>query len=297
MHEVIIRDWLSYLAAERGLSPRTQAAYSRDIVLLSESFPQQSLSTLGGQEIRRALTQLHKAGLSGRSLARVLSAWRGFFTYLLRKKLMSEQNPCSDVRAPQSPQTLPHSLSVDQAARLIDAPMLSHALQVRDRAIAELFYSSGLRLSELASLCWSQLDFQQGGLRVVGKGNKTRVVPMGNAAIIAVQRWLAQQQVSQSVVAQHYIFPGRQLGQHLSQRAIQLRIAYLAQSAGLDEHVHPHMLRHAFASHVLQSSGDLRAVQELLGHEHIRSTQIYTRLDFQHLAKVYDETHPRAKKK
>uniref|UniRef100_E6QSC5 Tyrosine recombinase xerC n=1 Tax=mine drainage metagenome TaxID=410659 RepID=E6QSC5_9ZZZZ len=296
MHHQLIDGWLNYLAAERGLLPLTQNAYARDIGLLSKAHSAQALSDLSSQDIRRLLATLHKGGLSGRSLARVLSAWRSFYAYLVRRH-NAIHNPCDGIRAPRAGQLLPHSLSVEQVMHLIDAPgQEADALSQRDTVMCELFYSSGLRLSELASLRQNQLDLKQGEIRVLGKGNKTRIVPIGKAAVAALTSWLSQQSAN-ALQANDYLFPGRKPGQHLSQRAIELRVAHRAREAQLDEHVHPHMLRHAFASHLLQSSGDLRAVQEMLGHEHIRSTQIYTRLDFQHLAKVYDQAHPRAKKK
>ncbi|MDA8327871.1 MAG: tyrosine recombinase XerC [Betaproteobacteria bacterium] len=296
MHQRLIDGWLNYLAAERGLLPRTQNAYARDIGLLSEAHPAQALNELSSQDIRRLLATLHKGGLSGRSLARVLSAWRSFYAYLVRRH-NALHNPCDGIRAPRAGQLLPHSLSVEQVMHLIDVPgQAASALGQRDTVMCELFYSSGLRLSELASLRQNQLDLKQGEIRVVGKGNKTRIVPIGKAAVAALTNWLSQRSAN-ALQSNDYLFPGRKPNQHLSQRAIELRVAHRAREAQLDEHVHPHMLRHAFASHLLQSSGDLRAVQEMLGHEHIRSTQIYTRLDFQHLAKVYDQAHPRAKKK
>jgi integrase/recombinase XerC len=295
----LIDSWLNYLAAERGLLPRTQIAYARDMALLSTASASsaQALNELSSQDIRRVLAALHKGGLSGRSLARVLSAWRSFYAFLVRRH-NAAHNPCDGIRAPRAGQLLPHTLSVEQVMHLIDVPgHADSALNQRDTVMCELFYSSGLRLSELASLRQNQLDLKQGEIRVFGKGNKTRIVPIGQAAVSALTHWLSHQHAVRAGQSSDYLFPGRKPGQHLSQRAIELRVAHRAREAQLDEHVHPHMLRHAFASHLLQSSGDLRAVQEMLGHEHIRSTQIYTRLDFQHLAKVYDQAHPRARKK
>ncbi len=286
---VLLEAYLMYLSSERGLSCHTLESYARDLRVLFGKIGEASLDALQIQDIRRVLAGLHAQGLSGKSLARTLSAWRGFYRYLAKRHGYSH-NPCEGLRAPKSPRALPKALSPDQTRHLFqaqpDAP-----LQIRDLAILELFYSSGLRLSELAELKLPQLDLISGEVTVTGKGNKTRIVPVGSRAAEALAQWLALRPASTD-----YVFPGRG-GAHLGQRAIELRLKQWAKCAGLEANVHPHVLRHSFASHLLQSSGDLRAVQEMLGHASISTTQIYTRLDFQHLAKAYDAAHPRAKRK
>lgn len=289
MNDSLVDAYLTHLAAERGLSEHTLSNYARDVRLLLQKIDSTALADIRVHDIRRIIATLHAKGLSGKSLARTLSAWRGFYHYLSKRHGYT-LNPCEGLRAPKYARTLPRSLSVEQVGRLLDAPDES-PLAIRDNAMFELFYSSGLRLSELATLKLAQVDLTQAEVTVFGKGNKTRLVPLGNQAILAMNRWLAQREI-----AGDYIFPGRH-GGHLTQRAIELRLKSRADQVGLDAKVHPHVLRHAFASHLLQSSGDLRAVQELLGHASISSTQIYTQLDFQHLAKTYDQAHPRAKKK
>jgi integrase/recombinase XerC len=247
-------------------------------------------------QIRRFVAQLHAQGLSGRSLGRMLSAWRGFFAWLGQRSLVAA-NPCEGVRPPKSPRLLPKALSVDEAAALLapddeNDPLLA----ARDAAIFELFYSSGLRLAELAALDVEVLEgvLLEGEVRVVGKRSKARIVPVGARAREALAVWrVAREQLAAE--GERALFVSRR-GVRLSHRAIQVRLGRQALRAGMPRHVHPHMLRHSFASHVLQSSGDLRAVQEMLGHASIASTQVYTHLDFQHLAKVYDAAHPRAKR-
>ncbi|WP_369802422.1 tyrosine recombinase XerC [Sulfuriferula sp. AH1] len=289
MNIALVDAYLTHLAAERGLSAHTISNYAREVRLLLDNSGAIALADLRAHDIRRIIATLHARGLSGRSLARTLSAWRGFYHYL-DKRHGYTHNPCEGLRAPKHARTLPRSLSVEQVAHLLDSPDDS-ALAVRDNAIFELFYSSGLRLTELATLKLTQLDLIQGEVNVTGKGNKSRLIPLGGHAITALRRWFAQRTDTGD-----YVFPGRN-GKHLSQRAIELRLKHRAEQIGLDTKVHPHVLRHAFASHLLQSSGDLRAVQELLGHASISSTQIYTQLDFQHLAATYDQAHPRARKK
>lgn len=289
MNIALVDAYLTHLAAERGLSAHTISNYAREVRLLLDNSGAIALADLRAHDIRRIIATLHARGLSGRSLARTLSAWRGFYHYLDRRHGYTH-NPCEGLRAPKHARTLPRSLSVEQVAHLLDSPDDS-ALAVRDNAIFELFYSSGLRLTELATLKLTQLDLIQGEVNVTGKGNKSRLIPLGGHAITALRRWFAQRTDTGD-----YVFPGRN-GKHLSQRAIELRLKHRAEQIGLDAKVHPHVLRHAFASHLLQSSGDLRAVQELLGHASISTTQIYTQLDFQHLAATYDQAHPRARKK
>jgi integrase/recombinase XerC len=244
-------------------------------------------------QIRRYVAQLHARGLDGRSIARMLSAWRGFYRYLARDHGFSA-NPCVGIRAPKSAKRLPHALSPDESGRLM-AMDDDSALALRDKAMFELLYSSGLRLSELTSLAPGDVDSADGTVRVTGKGGKTRVIPVGRHALAAVQAWLVQRS-DITRKGETALFVNRN-GGRLGPRAVQLRLKQWAVKSGLDSSVHPHMLRHSFASHVLQSSGDLRAVQEMLGHASISTTQVYTQLDFQHLAKVYDAAHPRAKRK
>jgi integrase/recombinase XerC len=222
----------------------------------------------------------------------MLSAWRGFFDYLVKQHSFSS-NPCIGMRAPKSAKSLPQALSADQAVQLVDVKE-DDLLSLRDHAILELFYSSGLRLAELVSLNFNTLDLANGTITVTGKGSKTRIVPVGSHAIYAIQTWLT----ARSGIAtpdQPALFITKQ-GNRITPRAIQYRLKEWAIKQGINSDVHPHMLRHSFATHVLQSSGDLRAVQEMLGHANISTTQVYTHLDFQHLAKVYDQAHPRAKK-
>ncbi len=297
------RDYLSYLTHERRLSANTTASYRRDIdelirltgQLTSQLTGGENLGTLQSHQIRRLVAQLHARGLDGRSIARMLSAWRGFYHYLIRDRGF-KINPCMGVRAPRTARRLPHALSPDEASRLMNITEDS-ALALRDKAICELFYSSGLRLAELTSLALGDIDAADGTVRVTGKGGKTRVVPVGRHALAAVAAWLPQRAaMAREGEAEGALFIGRH-GSRLGVRAVQLRLKHWALTQGLNSPLHPHMLRHSFASHVLQSSGDLRAVQEMLGHASIATTQVYTQLDFQHLSKVYDAAHPRARRK
>lgn len=293
MHK-LLNDYLDFLHFERGLSEHTRNNYQRDVgVLLAKH--DQNLKSLTPQEVRRIIASLHGQGMSGRSIARMLSSWRGFFNYLVLHH-QYPANPVIGLRAPKAAKSLPHALSIEQTAKLLelegDAPMV-----VRDRAILELFYSSGLRLSELVGLNLDRLDLREGLVTVIGKGNKTRMVPLGSKAIVALSDWLAlRPQWLMKHPDETAVFISQQ-GRRLHGRSIQVRINDWAIKQGLHSHVHPHMLRHSFASHVLQSSGDLRAVQEMLGHANISTTQVYTHLDFQHLSKIYDAAHPRARKK
>ena len=288
-----LRDFLGHLASERRLSANTVLNYARDIAALLELAEDTPLAKLQIQHIRRFVSQLHARGLDGRSLARMLSAWRGFYRYLARDHGYTS-NPCVGLRAPKSKKTLPQALSPDEAGRLMQIPG-DDALATRDKAIFELFYSSGLRLSELTSLAPTDINFSDATVRVTGKGAKTRVVPVGSHAITAVKTWLKERELLVKEGGDA-LFVNRN-GTRLTPRAIQYRMKQWAIKLGLASDVHPHVLRHSFASHVLQSSGDLRAVQEMLGHASISTTQVYTHLDFQYLAKVYDAAHPRAKKK
>ena len=249
-------------------------------------------SALTTAHLRRGLMQLHVQNLAPRSIARTLSGWRSFYAWLAKKGAITA-NPADTLRAPKRSRLLPKALGVDQTAALLDTPV-DGVLQQRDAAMFELFYSSGLRLAELVSLDWpGGIDFASGELTVTGKRRKTRVVPFGDKARQALTRWL-EVRTGLLTPGEVALFISRR-GTRLTRRQVEQRLAQWAQRAGLGMHVHPHMLRHSFASHVLQSSGDLRAVQEMLGHASIAATQIYTHLDFQHLAKIYDAAHPRAK--
>jgi integrase/recombinase XerC len=289
----LLQEFLAHLANERRLSPHTILNYQRDIAALLGLASDTPLGKLQIHHLRRFVSQLHARGLDGRSLARMLSAWRGFYRYLARDHGYTH-NPCIGLRAPKAKKSLPHALSPDEAGRMMDIPD-DDELATRDKAIYELFYSSGLRLAELTSLAPGDINFSDATVRVTGKGAKTRVVPVGSQAIAALKNWLEKRALLVKGDGDA-LFVGRN-GTRLTSRAIQYRMKEWALKLGLAANVHPHMLRHSFASHVLQSSGDLRAVQEMLGHASISTTQVYTHLDFQYLAKVYDAAHPRAKKK
>jgi integrase/recombinase XerC len=287
--------YLAYLQHERNYSPHTSDNYARDIRRLFELAGSSALAELKSHHIRRYIAQLHGSGLSGRSLARVLSSWRGFFNYLMRDHACPG-NPCVGLRAPKSPKTLPHALSPDEAVKLVEMKVET-PLDARDKAMFELLYSSGLRLAELISLDLTSMQdtLQSNEVRVTGKGSKTRVVPVGHPAITAIREWMkVRDQVAKA--DELALFVGTR-GARISPRTVELQLQKWAVKQGLNSKVHPHMLRHSFATHVLQSSGDLRAVQEMLGHASISTTQVYTHLDFQYLAKIYDGAHPRAKKK
>jgi integrase/recombinase XerC len=277
-----------------GRSANTRAAYLRDARVLAVLAGTADLGSLGSPELRRFLATLHGRGLSGRSLARTLSSWRALYRVLLDHDVGARENPCAGIKAPKAVRKLPSALSPDEAVRLVQIPG-GDPLAVRDRALFELAYSSGLRLSELAGLDVGRVDLATGEVRVWGKGAKERIVPVGAAAIAAMRAWLPVR-AGVPEADPKALFVGRS-GKRITPRAIERRLAEWALRQGLARHVHPHMLRHSFASHVLQSSGDLRAVQEMLGHASIASTQVYTHLDFQYLAKAYDEAHPRAKRR
>ncbi len=291
--ETLLAQYLSHLASERRLSPHTVSGYAHDVRTLLGLAAGAPLAKLQIHQMRRFVAQMHARGLDGRSLARMLSAWRGFFRYLARDHGYTA-NPCAGLRAPKAKKTLPQALSPDEAARLMeidgDDPMA-----IRDKAIFELFYSSGLRLSELTGLAVDDINAADAVVRVTGKGAKTRVVPVGSRALAALRVWLKARAL--------LVRPGETAlfvnaaGKRVSPRSVQLRMKQWALKLGLPAELHPHMLRHSFASHLLQSSGDLRAVQEMLGHASISTTQVYTHLDFQTLARVYDAAHPRAKRK
>jgi integrase/recombinase XerC len=278
------------------MSSHTALAYQRDLDSLHawcETTGIKDWRDLDEQHLRLFAARSHAAGLAPRSVQRRLSAVRGFLKYLGREGLVS-RNPGMDVRAPKANKRLPETLDVDQMSRLLKIPLDTPVAQ-RDLAIMELFYSSGLRLAELTSLRLTDLDLADLTVRVTGKGNKTRIVPVGAKAAEALHRWLALRP-EWAAVDEDAVFVS-QRGRRLSTRSIQLRIAYWARRQGIPVHVHPHLFRHSFASHLLESSQDLRAVQELLGHADISTTQVYTHLDFQHLARIYDRSHPRARKR
>lgn len=288
-----LEGYLAWLRFEKRYSELTAKSYARDLDYLFELSGDTKLAELKTHHIRRYVAQLHGKGLGGRSLSRMLSAWRGFYNYLLRDHGF-ENNPCVGLRAPRSPKTLPHALSPDQAMRLVDMPA-DNTEAIRDKAMFELFYSSGLRLAELVNLDPEHLELGSGEVRVTGKGNKTRVVPIGSFAMAALRAWLdVRPQLANP--DEQALFVGAR-GARISPRVVQLRMKQWAIRQGVSASVHPHVLRHSFATHVLQSSGDLRAVQEMLGHASISTTQVYTHLDFQYLSRIYDAAHPRAKKK
>ncbi|HEY0661399.1 MAG TPA: tyrosine recombinase XerC [Lysobacter sp.] len=285
--------FLAYLAVERQMSAHTLDAYRRDLAALNDwarSNDTPGLAGLHAEHLRAFVASEHRRGLSPKSLQRRLSACRSFYAWLLKHGRVVA-SPAAAIRAPKAPRKLPQVLDPDEAQALVEVPT-DAPLGLRDRALLELFYSSGLRLSELCALHWRDLDLADGLVTVLGKGRKQRSVPLGSHARTALTQWHASTGAGRDAP----VFPGRG-GGPITPRAIQLRVRALALRQGLPKAVHPHMLRHSFASHILESSGDLRGVQELLGHADIATTQIYTHLDFQHLAKVYDAAHPRAKRK
>jgi integrase/recombinase XerC len=291
----LLEAFLQSLQSERRLSPHTRSGYGRDIARLFEETGELPLEEISPHLVRRTVARLHARGLSGKSLARALSAWRTFFAWLGRHRGLGA-NPCAGIRPPRSPKALPHVLSPDQAAQLLDRRP-EDDWEVRDKAMFELFYSSGLRLAELVRLDLGDARdaVDEAELGVVGKGNKARRVPVGRKAIDALRAWLALR-ASRARAGEPALFTGAR-GRRIAPRVVQQRLGRWAKKLGLAAPVHPHVLRHSFATHLLQSSGDLRAVQELLGHASIATTQVYTHLDFQHLAKAYDAAHPRAKRK
>ena len=285
-----------YLASERRYSPNTLSNYRRDIEKLRHWSAKQdivALHQLNNHHIRQCLAQLHAKGLSSASLARWLSSLRTLFNFALREQWV-RVNPVADLRAPKGSKKLPKTLDVDQVQQLMNMEA-DKPLTIRDLAIVELMYSSGLRLAELANINLPDLDLTEATVTVTGKGNKTRILPVGSHAQKAIRKWLKKRS-DWCDSSQTALFLSRS-GKRLSHRAIQQRIALIGLKQNVPERLHPHMLRHSFASHLLESSGDLRAVQELLGHANLSTTQIYTHLDFQHLSKVYDVAHPRARRK
>jgi integrase/recombinase XerC len=288
--------YLDHLSKERRLSPHTTSNYARDIGALAGFLERGEVTEwqrVDSQHVRVFAARSHAAGLDPRSVQRRLSAVRSFFGYLAREGVVSS-NPAVDVRAPKAAKRLPGALDVDQINQLLDIKG-DDALAVRDRAIMELFYSSGLRLAELVGLDRPDIDLADRTVRVLGKGSKTRVLPVGRKACDAVRTWLHERS-GMAGVEETALFVGRN-GARLTPRAVQLRIAQWARRKGLPSRVYPHLFRHSFATHLLESSKDLRGVQELLGHADISTTQVYTHLDFAHLARTYDASHPRAKRK
>lgn len=286
--------FIHYLRTERQLSQHTLDSYARNINKLATQIEaSKQLDQIDALDVRSALANLHRKGLSSRSLHQWLSALRTFFKFSIQRG-WNTSDPTSGISAPKTNRPLPKTLDVDQISQLLEIKG-EHWIDFRDRAVLELFYSSGLRLSELCSLNPGSVDLRNGSLRVVGKGNKTRELPVGRKAIKALKEWL-KVRTEKLAEGETALFLN-QRGKRITPRAVQLRLKTLAIQQGMISEVNPHMLRHSFASHMLESSGDLRSVQELLGHSNISTTQIYTHLDFQHLAKVYDQAHPRANRK
>jgi integrase/recombinase XerC len=292
----LARDYLDALKHQRRLSPATLRNYGGALELLLGLLKTTTLRSLEPSQVRRFVALLHARGLGPRSLALTLSAWRGCFRWLVRQRGF-RVNPVVGIRAPKAPRPLPKALSVEAAQRLFQEEKHSTPELARDAAMFELLYSSGLRLGELVALDVDdgRLDLRQGEVTVTGKGSKTRTVPVGSKARESLQLWLSSRN-QLAAAGERALFVGGR-GKRISPAVVGARLHAWARRRGLAERVHPHMLRHSFASHVLQSSQDLRAVQELLGHASISTTQVYTHLDFQALAKVYDAAHPRAKKK
>ncbi len=291
-----LQAFMGHVRFERRMSPKTAEAYRRDLgkfIQFATERRIQDWPEVHAEDVRAFVASNHRAGLSGRSLQRALSALRAMFRYLMREGLL-ENNPAQGVHAPRDGKRLPRGLSPESMATMLDRPP-ADTLGIRDHAMFELMYSSGLRLSELVGMNVGHLDRADGSARIQGKGGRTRIVPVGQAALRAVDRWL-EVRARLEKGGEQALFIGRH-GGRLGPRSIQARLKLWAARHGIDPSVHPHMLRHSFATHLLEGSRDLRAVQELLGHAHIGTTQIYTHLDFQHLAQVYDGAHPRAKKR
>lgn len=289
-----LQAFIEYLRGEKRAAPHTLTSYLRDLLRLQDYCTRQSIETwqqLQVGDIRHYIGERHKNGIGSKTLQRELAAMRSFYRFLAKHNLV-DQNPALNIQAPKASKKLPKTLDVDQVSGILDTTPDS-ALEIRDLAMFELFYSSGLRLSELVMLDLEDIGFFDGYLLVrFGKGGKERQVPVGSKAITAIKKWLE----FRPDVTSRALFVSRH-GLRLGQRSVQLRLERWCSKYGLAEHIHPHMLRHSFASHLLESSQDIRAVQELLGHSDISTTQIYTHLDFQHLASIYDKAHPRAKRK
>ncbi len=289
--------FINYLKTERRLSAHTVAAYTRDLLKLKAFCDHRELRSWQDLNVNLArlfAMSLNSSGLNGRSIQRILSSSRSYYNYLLRENLVNQYNPLEGVKAPRAGKKLPETLDPDIILKLLETkgstPLLS-----RDLAMLELFYSSGLRLSELVGLDVDSINTEEQTVRVVGKGNKERIVPVGNFAIRAIDRWLIHR-LKLVKINENALFIAKS-GTRISHRTVQQRIKDWARKSAIGRNVHPHMLRHSFASHLLESSGDLRAVQEMLGHANLSTTQVYTHLNFQHLSKVYDAAHPRAIKK
>ena len=288
--------FLRHLRDERGLSPCTLDAYSRDLAHLSRFADTRKIADwkdLDAHEIRRYAAESHRSGLSPRSIQRRLSACRSFFDFLLREQELTH-NPADGVPAPKADKPLPKALDVDQMNRLLDFPADTPE-DIQDRAMMELMYSAGLRLAELAGINLEDLRLASNEVEVIGKGNKTRIGLVGSKAKVALQRWLEVRDTWLSE-AEPALFLSKK-GKRISHRSIQHRMARRGLLQGVESHVHPHALRHSFATHMLESSSDLRAVQELLGHANLSTTQVYTHLDFQYLSQIYDQAHPRSRRK
>lgn len=289
-----IDNYIEYIKFEKRLSSNTIKNYLRDILLLKKQSPNKDFKSYKVEDIRRSVSIFHQKGINGKSLSRMLSSWRGFFDFLTNRYKF-KQNPVIGIKAPKSKKTLPQTLSIDQVMKLINITD-STLLGIRDRAVMELFYSSGLRLSELVNIKLHEINTDDNTATITGKGDKTRVVPIGEYAMKALNGWLIERDKIKNISPENkFVFLSKK-GLPLGTRSIQYRLKYWAKKQGIPENIHPHLLRHSFASHILQSSQDLRAVQELLGHTNISTTQIYTHLDYQHLSKIYDKAHPRAKK-
>ena len=296
------RRWMN---TERQLSAHTDSNYARDLTALVKFCDKHGLeewTAVDHQHVRTFAAHSHAGGLSPRSVQRRLSAVRSFYEFLIRQNHASEadarsgvnHNPAYDVRAPKAAKRLPETLDPDQMARLLEIPA-GDSFVLRDRAIMELLYSSGLRLAELVGLDVDRLDLKAGMVRVLGKGKKERDVPVGSVAVKVLTQWL-RERAALAKPEEKALFVGRG-GKRLGPRAVQTRVAHWARRQGLSMHVYPHLFRHSFATHLLESSRELRGVQELLGHADISTTQVYTHLDFQHLARIYESSHPRARKK
>ncbi len=288
--------YLEELRVARRSSPHTVSNYARDLKAIAASAQARGIDgwqALRSDDVRAIIAEQHRSGISGRSLARRLSALRGLYNFLLASG-DCEMNPAQDILAPKDKKALPSTLDPDEVSRLL-AQNLNDPMICRDLAMFELMYSSGLRLAELVGIDLADLDLSVGQVRVTGKGGKVRDLPVGEHAVKAVNKWLGYRRSLPGADERAVFLSTR--GKRIAPRTVQMRLKKLAESQGLDRDCYPHMLRHSFASHLLESSGDLRAVQELLGHADISTTQIYTHLDFQHLAQVYDESHPRARRK
>ena len=291
-----LKQFEAYLEFEKQYSKHTLDAYKRDLKQFSKWLKDKGCDDLlkaDSLHIRNWVSSLHRQGIGGKTLQRKLSSLRSFYQFLVRKQML-KNNPANDIRAPKTGRKLPDTLDTEALTQLLEIQGDS-ILAIRDRAIMELFYSSGLRLSELVNLDLNSVDLTENIVHAIGKGNKARLLPIGRKAVEAIQGWISRR-IELAKIEEGALFVSNR-GTRISTRSVQQRLNYWRQKQGLEQHIHPHKLRHSFASHILESSGDLRAVQELLGHADISTTQIYTHLDFQHLAKVYDKAHPRSRKK